>query len=225
MRQVIILGILSLFFASCITTKKYSTFVNTKTKNNITKTNNEKDWLVVKSTKTQPMKNKYNQKKNTFIPAILYWEWNSTIECELDINIRTKYLKQGIYKAADSLKLKQHLGDNYLEINLKEMPGKFLYENKGKAVIYIIAYSVGGVEAISPYPVNLEFEFLTKENGNIKTKGNGFVQNEEQPLKNMWKSTKKFTWVYLDEFQKETNRMGTELVLGIIEELNKNQNK
>jgi len=221
MKQIIAIGIFSVMLTSCMSTKKYSTFVNNKIESLQNGKERESDWLIIKSDKVEPDNNVYDQKKNSFVPAILYWGWNSTIECELDVETRIKYLKEGIYKAADSLNLKEMVAGNVLEINLKEVPGKFLYENKGNAIIFIIAYTVSGVEAISPYPINLEFEYSLNKDGNIEMKGEGFIRNGEQPLRNIWKSTKKFTWMYLDEFKKETERMGKELVLGIIEEIRK----
>ncbi len=222
MKQILTFGIIIFLLTSCMTTNKYSTFVNSKTKRAEIKNETSRDWLTVKSDKIEPKENMYDQKKNSFVPAILYWKWNSTIECELEMGTRKQYLREGIYKAADSLNLKEVLADNTLEISLKEIPGKFLYENKGNAIIFLIAYTVSGVESISPYPINLEFEYSVNKDGNLEMKGVGYVQNNEQPLRNIWKSTKKFTWLYLDEFKKETERMGTELVSGIIEELKKN---
>lgn len=222
MKQILAIGILSLILSSCMTTKKYSTFVDAKTSNKTTKSEITEDWLIVKTVKTEPIENMYDQKKNSFVPAILYWGWNSTIDCELDIQSRINFLKGGIYKAADSLNLKEELAGKKIEISIKEVPGKFLYENKGNAIIFVIAYTVSGVEAISPYPINLEYEYNISKDGNVVIQGNGYVQNAEQPLRNIWKSTKKITWLYLDEFEKETDRMGKEMVIGILEKLKMN---
>ncbi len=222
MKEILTIGILSLILSSCMTTKKYSTFVDTKIKNETPKSLIAEDWLIVNTEIMEPNKNIYNQKKNSFVPAILFWGWNSTIECELDIETRIEFLKQGIYKAADSLNLKQELAGKKLEISIKEAPGKFLYENKGNAIILVIAYSVSAVEAISPYPINLEYEYNINQDGRMVAKGAGYVQNGEQPLRNIWKSTKKFTWLYLDEFKKETDRMGREMIKGIVEKLKMN---
>ncbi len=219
MKQILTIGILSLFFTSCMTTKRYSTFVDTKTKSINVKNETTRDWIAIKVDKTEPTQTVCEQKKNSFIPAILYWEWNSTIECELDIKTRTEYLKQGILRAVDSLNLQHILSGRKLEIKLKEIPGKFIYENKGNAIIFIIAYTVSGVEAISPYPINLEFEYSIINNGELEIKGEGVIKNTEQPMRNVWKSTKKFTWFYLDKFRIETERMGIELISKIIEEI------
>ncbi len=104
------------------------------------------------------------------------------------------------------------------------MPGIFLYVNKGDVIIFIIAYTYSLVEAISPYFINLEFEYIINNDGKIKMKGKGFIQNKEQPLRNIWRSSKKFTWLYLDEYQKEMDRMGIKLVSKFIDDI-KNKNR
>ena len=83
MKEILTIGILSFLLSNCMTTKKYSTFVDTETKGISAKTETSEDWLIIKTDKIEPKENIYGQKKNSFIPAILYWGWNSTIECEL----------------------------------------------------------------------------------------------------------------------------------------------
>lgn len=218
MKHIIFLAILVVLSTSCMTTKKYSSFVDAKTKEVSTEAN-VNDWLVVDAEQVEPQQNKFNQKKNSFVPAIFYWGWNSTIECELDFNTRFEFVKNGIYWAADSLDLKQYAGDKKIEIKLKEIPGKFLYENKGMVIFLIAGYVISGVEVIRPYSINLEFDYLITDNGEPKYQDNSFVQNKEQPLGNRKYSTKKFTWMYLDEFKYETDRMGLEVVKDLINKL------
>ena len=200
MKYVIFLTILVGLSTSCITTKKYASFVDGKTKEVKTEAN-LKDWLIVNTEEVVPQQTKYDQKKNSFVPAIFYWGWNSTIECELDFNTRLEFVRNGIYRAADSLDLKQYAGDKKIEIKLKDIPGKFLYENKGYTIIVLVAYMISGIEAIHPYPINLEYDYLIKDDEKMNIKSEGFVQNKEQASSNRKYSTKKFTWMYLDEFK------------------------
>ncbi|SMO74975.1 hypothetical protein SAMN06265379_106151 [Saccharicrinis carchari] len=218
MKNIILLSILVLFSISCVTTKKYASIVDPKTKD-VRAESNLNDWLLVHTEQAEPQQTKYNQKKNSFVPAIFYWGWNSTIECELDFNTRLEYVRNGIYRAADSLDLKQYAGDKKIEIKLKDIPGKFLYENKGNTIIVVVAYAVSVFEAISPYPINLTYDYTITNNGESNAQGEGSIQNKEQPLGNRKHSTKKFTWMYLDEYKKETDRMGVELVKDLINEL------
>ena len=218
MRYVIFLTILVVLSTSCVTSRKYASFVDEKTKEVKTEAN-LKDWLIVNTEQVEPKQTKYDQKKNSFVPAIFYWGWNSTIECELDFNTRLELVRNGIYIAADSLDLKQYAGDQQIEIKLKDIPGKFLYENKGYTIIVVVAYMVSGIETIRPYPINLEYDYLIKDDEKVNIQSEGLVQNKEQASSNRKYSTKKFTWMYLDEFKNETDRMGVELVKSLIKEL------
>lgn len=218
MNRLIYIGVITVCLSSCMSTKKYSAFVDEKVKTENLE-HEPKDWLVVNLPAAEEKGNTFKQVKYSFVPAVLYWGWNSTIECEIDPYTAGKYIKYGIFQSADSLDLRSKLKGRQLVIDLKQVPGNFLYENKGNAIILVVAYTTSAVEAISPYPVNLNVEYQLKENGEIVAKGSGVVQNEAQPVRNIWKSSKKFTWMYLDEYKKESNRMGTELVKDIIKQI------
>jgi len=220
MNRVLLFVITGLLFTSCITARKYSTIVDTKIKEQVREVE-PWDWLVINPPEVESEGNQCKQEKYYFIPAILYWGFNTTIECEIDQNTRISYIKEGIYKAADSLNLKGILNGKQVEIDLKQLPGKFLYENWGSAIFLMVAYTYSGAEKIDPVPLDLMFEYRLKENEAVITSGNSGVYNYEKPLGNIWKSTKKFTWLYLAEFKKETDRMGVELVKELIEQIEK----
>lgn len=222
MKQLLYVGLFSMFLTNCMTSKKYSKIVNNKIESLELLTNESKDWLIINSVIEEPRNNIFIQRKNSFVPAILFWGWNSTIECEFNAQTKTKFLISSINKAADSLHLKDYLKGNSLEIRLKQMPGKFLYENKGKVIIFIIGYTLTAVETISPYAINLECEFEEIKKEDIKISGKTYIQNREIKSSNLWKSSKKFTWQYIDNYKIETERMGTELVSNIIRELTNN---
>ncbi|MBC3541957.1 hypothetical protein ACFSC6_09065 [Rufibacter sediminis] len=208
-------------FSSCVSSKKYSTFVNEKLKADFISKDSvqNKDWLIINTDKITQAENQYNQLKSSFIPAVLYWGWNSTIECTIDPSITASLIKNSIYHAADSLNLLEKAKGKQIVINLKQVPGKFLYENKGTAIIFLIAYSVSGQESISPASLGLMADFETKTGNTINMTGEVSIPNTEQPLNNIWKSSKKFTWAYLDEYKKQSERMGTELVLQLMQNL------
>lgn len=218
MNRLIYLGIIAIFLSSCMSTKKYFGFVDEKIKTD-TPAQEPKNWLVVNSPVTEENNNTFKQLNYSFVPAILYWGWNSTIECEINPQTAANYVRSGIFKAADSLGLNSKIKDRQLVINLKKTPSKFLYENKGHVLFLLIAYTTSGLEAITPYPISLEVDYQLTENGEVVANGVGVVQSKAQPVANIWKSSKKFTWMYLDEYKKESNRMGTELVKNIMQQI------
>lgn len=218
MKRLLFFACLVLLCTNCVSTQKYATFVDQKVKPYRTPLEPE-DWLQVNAAPARSAANDCKQLKFKFIPAIFYWGWNSTIECELNQDIKANYLRKSIYAAAESLHVKKWLAGKSLEINLKQIPGKFLYTYKGYTVYLVFSYIEGGEESIKPYPINLEFDYLVKENNQVISEGAGVIRNEEQPMLNIWKSTKKLTWLYLDGYQKETERMGWEIVQEIMNEL------
>ncbi len=211
MKKLLLFAFLGLLFSNCVSTQKYATFVDQKVKPYRTPPE-PKDWLQVNAAPAQSAANDCKQLKFKFIPAIFYWNWNSTIACELNQDVKANYLREGIYRAADSLHLKDWLAGKRLEISLKQVPGKFLYTNKGYTIYLLLSYVTGSEESLKPYPINLEYDYMVQENNQVISEGAGVIQNEEQPMQNIWKSTKKFTWLYLDGYRKETERLGWEIV-------------
>lgn len=219
MKRLVYLLALGTLATGCVSSQKYGTFVEQKIKAAPQQELAQKDWLVVNTPVTDQKGSNFTKVNYSFIPALVYWGWNSTIACELDPQTAAAYVKRGIYQAADSLDLQSRLGGKQLVIDIERLPGQFLYENKGNTIFLVFAHVTTGVEAISPRPTNLMVSYRLLEEGAVVASGEGLVRNEEQPLRNVWKSTKKFTWLYLDLFEKEANRMGTESVKDIIRQL------
>lgn len=218
--KMTILLMVTLFLTSCMSVEKYSAYVNEKVVAD-TVTTAQENWLVINGI-SDGIPNRFDQTKSSFVPAILYWSWNYTIECELSKDLTSQYLKNAIYRAADSLNLEARMDGRKLTIDLQQVPGKFIYESKGSTIIFIIAYTMSVVEAITPFSIPLQFRYQISQDGSMVQQGEGIVPNGEQPIRNQWKSTKKFTWVYLDAYKRETQRMGTEIVKLLMDEVEKN---
>jgi hypothetical protein len=222
-KRIVCFTLFGIFFSSCVSTQKFAGYVDQRLPV-VQKERAQEDWLIVNMPDTEGTGNSYRQVKSYFIPAILYWEWNKTIEFELDKRVVADYIRSGIYNAADSLKLKDKLDGKQLIINFKQMPGKFLYENKGNTIILVFVQITSATEAISPFPVNLEVAYELKGNNEILKSGKGYAQNKQVADRNAWSSTENFTWMYLNDFKIEANRMGAETVRDIIRQIEEKQN-
>ncbi|MGB3799866.1 MAG: hypothetical protein WA952_08605 [Lewinella sp.] len=158
--------------------------------------------------------------KNSFVPAILYWSWNNTLECSLDPDKQLAYVREGVMQAADSLGLDRKLADKNLSITLSQVPGQFYYVNRMYVVIAIVAYSTMGEESITPVPTDLVASYVvTDQNDRRSAWGSSTVFSQEEPMRNLWKSTRGFTAKFLDAQRAELHRMGQELVAEIDREL------
>jgi len=215
MKKLLLVCLLLSTLLSCVSSSKYSRFVDEKIQNT-TFNNNLDEWLLVKSEQSAPERTVINQDINSFIPAIIYWGWNSELSCQLAADTRFEFLKEGIVSAAQKLNLKEKIGDRELEITMDNLPGEFIYNNKGHVIFLFIAYASGGVEMIYSEPYHLTYNYKLTENKITVLQGNGLLQGQQEPIRNVWKSTKKFTWRYIDEFQLLVNSLSENLVRKII---------
>jgi hypothetical protein len=208
----------ALGLTSCMGTKRYASFVeqHVQTKQSALP---QHEALVVNAPAPAQAGHQLKQLERSFIPALVYWGWNSTISCELDPTTSADFVKRGMYQAANDLNLQERLGGRQLVIDIRQAPGQFMYENKGSVVYLFVAHITTGSETIAPRPTNLELHYQLLENGAVVASGTGTVKNEQEKLRNVWKSSKKFTWLYLDQLEREAGRMGEESLKKILLEL------
>jgi hypothetical protein len=204
---------------SCIGTKKFTSFVEPKFQE--AKTNSANDYftfdLAGLENKTSSITS--TKLKSQFIPAILYWQWNNTIKCEVNPVIVGQSFQENFLHYADSLKIQEKLQGRKLEMKLENIPNSFVYTHKGNSVILIIAYTVSDLEAIFPQEQDLIVSYKLTQNGSTIKEGKLTASIKDQPIKNVWKSTKKFTWLYIDQFKQNTKLMTKEIVEKLMTEI------
>ncbi|SIT78417.1 hypothetical protein [Pontibacter indicus] len=205
----------ALGLSSCVGTKKYASFVEQRVQTEQA-TPTLQEALVVKAPATEQAGHQYKQLERSFIPALVYWGWNSTISCELDPGLATAAVSRGMYQAADKLDLQNRLGGRQLVVDIRQTPGQFMYENKGSVIYLIFVNLTSGQESITPRPTDLVLHYQLLENGAVVASGEEMVKNTQEPLRNLWKSSKKFTWLYLDQFELEAGRMGEQSLHNIM---------
>lgn len=219
MRQKILSILTITLLTSCIGTKKFTGFVEPKfqdTKTSLTNDNFTFDWTGLESKVNLVMSTKV---KSQFIPAIIYWQWNNSIKCEINPIIVGQYFQESFLQYADTLKVKEKLQGRKLELKLEKIPNSFIYTHKGNSIIFIVAYTVKDLEAIFPQKQDLVVSYKLTQNGLTIKEGKLNTSNKDQPLKNVWKSTKKFTWLYIDQFKQNTKIMTKEIVEKLITEI------
>lgn len=210
--------IAALGLTSCMGTKKYASFVEQHVQTEQAALPQHEALVVNAPAAAQPG-NQFKQLERSFIPALVYWGWNSTISCELDPGTAAASVRRGMYQAANSLNLQERLGGRQLVVDIRQTPGQFMYENKGNIIFLIFAHITSVEETIAPRPTDLVLHYQLLENGAVVASGEGLVKNTQEPLRNLWKSSKKFTWLYLEQFDQEASRMGEESLRDILLQL------
>ncbi|MGA9639021.1 hypothetical protein [Flavobacterium sp.] len=219
MKQTILSILTITLLTSCIGTKKFTGFVEPKFQDKQLISTNENiifDLTGLENTSASITSTKV---KSQFIPAILYWQWNNTIKCEVNPTIVGQSFQENFLRYSDTLKVKEKLQGRKLEMKIEKIPNSFVYTHKGNSVILIIAYTVSDLEAIFPQEQDLVVSYKITENGSTIKEGKLTTSNKDQPIKNVWKSTKKFTWLYVDQFKQNTKIMTKEIVEKLIAEI------
>lgn len=221
MKQQILLLLVFSFLTSCVSTKRFTGFVESKfqpTKNIIDNTPGAMSFDLSELERlSSPVIS--TKLKSQFIPAILYWQWNTTIKCEINPIIIATEIKQTFIRYADSLGLQNKLQGRKLEIKIEKIPNNFVYTHYGHTLFLIIAYAISDVEAIFPQDQNMIISYRLIENDSAIKEGNVIAKNKSLTIQNGSKSTKKFTWMYVDQFKRNTERLTKEIVQEIVKEI------
>lgn len=209
--------------SGCFSVEKYNNFIKEKT--GIIKAQSapdSNDYLTVKSDAMMDADSSLHSKKvkNSFIPAILYWQWNYSIESNLGHNVPVNVIRPAIFNYAESISLKDKLNGKHLEISIKKVPSSFTYTQKGMALIFIIGYSVQGQEVIYPSNDELVVSYRILNNGSETKRGTITVRETGQPVSNRkLKSAKKFTWAYIDDYYGDIQGMSKSVLNQIVAEI------
>ncbi len=231
MKRLIYIIVVNALFVSCVSSVKITQYVDEKT-NEALRPIESKEWLEIKEPEYKISKTRSKQIKKQFIPAILYWGWNSTVDCDIKTQVRMQYIQEGIHKAAKELNFKKELNGRNMSIDFSQLPGRFRYVNKADILIFISAQNVPNNrgassvsyvrESITPTFMDLDYGFEIVDNDKVIYKGRGSIKNSEKIVGSMWKSSKENVYLYMDEYQKACKDMGYQLVAKLIEKIKKN---
>ena len=225
MKYFLIVFSLLILLTSCLGEKKYADFVYNKYNSQTQAADLTKDAPDYISVNTDSSINKLDtlvvakKIKSQFIPAILYWQWENTIRCELDPRISIQTFNKYLFSYADSANLKERLNGQKLELSINDLPNSFVYTHKGNSIILLIAYTVNDTEAIIPENKDVKISYrLVKDNIETK-KGTLLIPDETQPMQNIWKSTQKFTWSYMSQYDNNLQKLSKNVIDKILTEI------
>jgi hypothetical protein len=178
--------------------------INDSEKNNIANLNTEIEIIINKNIE---LVNECKQEKKSFIPALLYWGWNSEVVCEFSKTTIENEISNIVKNKIKNLELEKSLENKKLIINLNELPTKFKFQDKGNVVIVLVAYAMSGKRYFAPELKEFtgNYKIIDEESKIILEKG--FTQSSKLlPQVNNYKSTKKLSWQYIDAYNNELDR-------------------
>lgn len=219
----IVIGILFclVILSGCISTQEMSRIIENKIKKDTSGYIVASDWYSIKSDSLPKMDSIVRVKKikSFFIPAILYWELEHTLKCEINPKIPVNYFTKKFIEIADSVDLKSKLKGKKIEISISEIPSSFIYTEKERAIILIVGYIVGGQEVIYSDYKNFKISYKVFENNQVAETGYLTIKNIDPSLKNTWASTNKFVSMYINQYRLNSGIMYKELIEKLLKEL------
>ncbi len=168
-RILFVIFLFLLLASSCVSTKKFASYVNQKTEN-IQNFGSPSDNIEIRFAKPVTTENSFTRLKHLFIPAIFYWQWNTVIQCQLRTDFSIQFFKKEINKYADSLNLSDKLGKKKLIINIEQFPNAFVYTRKGRFIFVLVAYSYSDLEVILPIKSDFIADYQIVENDSVVKK-------------------------------------------------------
>lgn len=155
-----------------------------------------------------------------FIPAILYWQWHTVVEADINKDITLSRFNNYLASNSSTLELPNLLNGNTIEFSFDSLPSGFTYLEKGYTIIFIVGYSISELNVIYPLntPYILNYKVFNK-NGEQVSFGKIRSENKEVLLRNDWKTSKNFTWLYLNEYNKHQDLAFEELIKLVEQEL------
>jgi hypothetical protein len=208
-----------LLFTSCVSSKKYAGFVRLKPEPSVEQNTNNA--LIFDLSKLGIIDEgvRATKLKSQFIPALLFWQWKHNIQCQISPQSVGILFQAAFIDYAKKLGLFEKLGNRTLAIKPEALPATFVYTNEGYAVMFIVAYAVSQREAIYPDEQAFVVTYAVQENGQAETTAQIRIANKEVPVKNIWRSTKKFTQNYTAQFENNIELSAQELVAVLLDKL------
>jgi len=209
------------FFASCVSTEKYQQIVTSKVRESLAikpTTKNENLYISVQNLPASDSLVNVKRIKYYFIPAIVFWAYENTLKCEL--SPRSVGEKIAYLIAADPLLSEKLIGQK-LEISIEAVPNVFIYSNKGFGMFLLFYAFSSGSETLMTFGDDLKINYWISATGKDTKKGSIKVADQTEKFSNIMKSTKKFTWFFLNEYDNSLENMSHECALILLRELEK----
>ncbi len=140
-----------------------------------------------------------------FIPALLYWGWNSTLDCRLPAPVVAEWFRDGAVHAADSLGVAT---PEPLVVRIEQVPNDFIFTDRGSILILVLAYSTSELEGIIPGEQPLRITYSRRD----QETGEALFSPAIAPAQNPGSSTRKFTRRYLETLRRSVRQSATEWV-------------
>lgn len=210
----------NLLLSSCISTKRISGII----KNNlleIPEVNEICPNFVILNTDSLPKTDSVvtvKKEKSFLIPAVFFWAWNSTMQCEINNKYLTQVFESVLYDKIKVYNLEKFIGNRTLEISLKQIPNQFKYTNNGSLIFVLYFYSYNYQELVyrNEQKFALSYKYIAQDG---TSRGNTLTYNFQPVYKNKGFTGYGFVNEYIRNLRFDFDRKSSDFIEQIIEDL------
>jgi hypothetical protein len=204
-----------------MSTKKFNKIVTTELQNQDTsilvkgqfirfkESQNKSNDLVINMEKT----------KSRFIPALFYWDWENTIDFEINKKTLERIIEQSFYDNPQFEKLEKAIEGKQLILCIDDIPNEYFYTNQGEIIIAVLFYKVGTLKAIYPKEKNFIFSYQLFENDELIKDGIIGIDRPDIHTDNTDGSTKNLLKYHLGDYKRNAKYLSTDLIEKLYYEL------
>lgn len=224
MRNILIKSLLIfsvIFFTACMSTKTFTQVVQSKIGNDTLEVERvDTGYITFKTDKLPVLDSTIRVRKiqSHFIPALLYWEKENSMTCEINSNYFTNVFLDVLNRTSQEFLLKKHLGDKKIEINLEVIPSGFKYSDKFVAFFAFFFSGYGSLENIRSFQGNMKVTYRILD-GNNEVKTNTLTETVVEPITNADASHSEFVEDYIDFLKRSYKQQSEKIILQIIDDI------
>lgn len=151
--------------------------------------------------------------KSKFIPALIYWRSQITINSSLNPYIPVVNINSTILQYAITKRLREKLNGQKIELTISKVPTDFTFVDNFQMIYFVLYYVHWEKLYISPQKQDLVISYrILKDNAETK-KGTITVADPSKARNQKFmQSVKKMTWNYLEEYDNIIKDMSRQFV-------------
>jgi len=222
--KLLVIMVVAVSFSSCISSRTLKKYVKTALPYNAEEIVNKQlamtDYTLICTDSVNYTDSVVAIKKTKgyFIPAILFWTWDSTFETNINKNIYLQTLTSTFEERAIEFELKKHLEGRKLVVTVERLPSSFYYSSNGWFVFLLYSYSYSFGENIKPNDQKFRVRYKVLQDG-TEVVNDMYERSFVTTSTNNFSATDKFIANYLDETKLNFKKACEELFDRIVENL------
>lgn len=222
--KLLLMVAITVSLSGCVSTKTVKKYVQSALPKNakelVTQPVNLTDYTLICTDTLHQTDSVFSVKRTKayFVPAIVFWAWNSTFETDLNKNIFLKALATTFEERGTEFELKKHLEGRKLIVEVERLPASFRYSNGGWGLflLYSYTYSFGENIQAENQIFRVRYKIIDHD---VEIAHDVFERSFSSVLNNNYSATDKFVSQYMNNTTENFKKACEDLFDKIVDSL------